>query len=73
MTHRHGKTRPSAQIVMERSHFTDRKEQGSYLEVLKKLKEKFPHKTIDIHHDTHSYQPEEELQLIIDKIMSKLD
>jgi hypothetical protein len=41
--------------------------------VMKQLKDKFPPRNIDIQRDTYSYQPGEELQLKVDKIMGKLD
>ena len=42
--------------------------------MLQQLKDKFPSRTIDIRQETYSsYQPEEELQLKADKILSKLD
>jgi len=42
-------------------------------EVLKELKEKFPRRIVGISHDTYAYQPDEELQLKLDKILCKLD
>jgi hypothetical protein len=41
--------------------------------VLKELKEKFPHRNIDISQDAYAFQPEEELQLKVDIILSKID
>jgi hypothetical protein len=36
-------------------------------EVLQQLREKFPPRVSDIQHDTYSYEPEEDLQLKLDK------